>query len=696
MKTNLFVCRLLVCLVIASATLHADEGMWTYNNFPKEIVKAKYGFTASQEWLDHVQLSSVRFSTGGSGAFVSAGGLTFTNHHVAADCIHDLSVAGKDYVKDGFYAPTPVQEMRCQDMSADQLLSINDVTSVVNANTKPGMSDAEVAQAQRTAMSDIEHKCSTSPDTRCEVVALYSGAVFNLYKYKRYSDVRLVFAPEFDIAFFGGDPDNYTYPRYDLDIAFFRVYENGKPARLENYLRWSTSGARENELVFASGDPGATNRLKTVAQLEFLRDVYYRVLIETQRRWIDSLQKFADESRENARISQEFIYGAKNGFKAFVGSEAGLQNQALMDKKRAAEQRFRALYDAKHHDGPDPWQRISDAMKAETEIYMNLTYLERMRGFADQLSRYGRQLVRAAEERNKPSGDRLREFSDSALPGLEQRLFASTPVNKKLDAAILAESFVQMRDYLSKTDYSEIASLFHGASPEDAAKAFVEGSKLDDPAVRKQLYEGGESAIEASTDPMIVLMRSVDAKSRAVRKRYDDEVDSVEKSEGTKLAQARFAEYGFGEPPDATSTLRLSYGAVRGYVDGGKPVPFSTTIDGAFKHAFEHENTPPYKLPDSWTNAKPKLSLSTPLDFVSTADVIGGNSGSPVVNTAGEVVGIVFDANTQALASNFVYSDEAGRAISVDVRAIQEALRKVYNATALDHELTEGQTQAHP
>jgi Peptidase S46 len=696
MKTNLVVCRLLVCLVIASATLHADEGMWTYNNFPKDKVKAKYGFAASQEWLDHVQLSSVRFSTGGSGAFVSAGGLTFTNHHVAADCIHDLSVAGKDYVKDGFYAPTPVQEMRCPDMSADQLLSINDVTSTVNANTKPGMSDAEVAQAQRTAMSDIEHKCSTSPEIRCEVVALYSGAVFNLYKYKRYSDVRLVFAPEFDIAFFGGDPDNYTYPRYDLDIAFFRVYENGTPARLENYLRWSTSGARENELVFASGDPGATNRLKTVAQLEFLRDVYYRVLIETQRRWIDSLQKFADESPENARISQEFIYGAKNGFKAFVGSEAGLQNQAVMDMKRAAEQRFRALYDAKHHDGPDPWQRISDAMKAETEIYMNLTYLERMRGFADQLSRYGRQLVRAAEERNKPSGDRLREFSDSALPGLEQRLFASTPVNKRLDAAILAESFVQMRDYLSKTDYSEIAALFHGASPEDAAKAFVEGSKLDDPAVRKQLYEGGESAIEASTDPMIVLMRSVDAKSRAVRRRYDDEVDSVEKSEGTKLAQARFAEYGFGESPDATSTLRLSYGAVRGYADGGKPVPFSTTIDGAFKHAAEHENTPPYKLPDSWTNAKPKLSLSTPLDFVSTADVIGGNSGSPVVNTAGEVVGIVFDANTQALASNFVYSDEAGRAISVDVRAIQEVLRKVYNATALDHELTEGATQAHP
>ena len=351
--------------------------MWLYNAFPKDKVKVEYAFEPTPAWLDHVRLSSVRFSNGGSGSFVSPEGLTLTNHHVGADCIHDLSVDGKDYMKNSFYAPTHGQEARCPNLAVDQLVGIDDVTSKINAAVKPGMSAAEAGQAQRAAMSTIEKECAVSAEIRCDVVTLFSGAVYNLYSYKRYTDVRLVFAPEFDIAFFGGDPDNYMYPRYDLDVAFFRVYENGKPAHVENYLKWSRAGVKEKELVFVSGNPGATNRWKIMSQLEFLRDVDYPKRIESQKRWIVVLDKFARESPENARLAQEYIFGAKNGLKAIAAYESGLQNKDILAKKAAQENTLRAAYKAKNPDLPDPWQKIADAMKVQTDIYNRLTYLER-------------------------------------------------------------------------------------------------------------------------------------------------------------------------------------------------------------------------------------------------------------------------------------------------------------------------------
>ena len=687
---------LALCFVFSTVAL-ADEGMWLYNEAPKDKIKAKYGFELTQQWLDHVRLSSVRFNNGGSGSFVSADGLTFTNHHVGAGCVQQLSTEGHDYIKAGFYAKTQADEAKCPNLELNQLVGIEDVTDKVNAGVKPEMSAADAGQAQRAAMSQVEKECATSTGLRCDVVTFYSGQVYNLYKYKKYTDVRLVFAPEFDAAFFGGDPDNFTYPRYDLDITFFRVYEDGKPAHLENYLRWSRTGVKDGDLIFVSGHPGTTNRQQTMAQLEFTRDVAYPMALATLKRRIELLQEFSKQSEENARIAKEDIFGLQNSQKALTGYESGLLDKSIMHAKAADEAKLQGSYkaDARNAGTPDPWDEIAQAMKLQREIYPQLIYLERMRGFVfgAGLPLTARLLVRAAEEKPKPNGDRLREFRDSALPSLEQQLFSTAPVYKSLETVLLADSLAEMRDALGK-DNSDVQKVLNGRTPADAAKDIIAGTKLDDVAVRKQLYEGGQAAIAASNDPLIVAMRAIEPDALAARKQFDDKIDSVVRRDGTLIAKARFTQSGFAQPPDATFTLRLSYGAVKGYEENGKHIPYFTTMGGAYEHAAEHNNQPPYNLPESWMNAKAKLDLKTPMNFVSTADIIGGNSGSPTVNKQGEVVGIIFDGNIESLPGNFAYSDVQSRAVSVDSRGIQEALRKIYGATALADELSGSKGEA--
>jgi hypothetical protein len=685
MKTRLLIFGLI--LALATPLALADEGMWLYNAFPKDRVQKQYGFVATQDWLDHLQLSSVRFNNGGSGSFVSADGLAFTNHHVGADCIGKLSTSGTDYMKTGFYAKTQAEEAKCPDLELNVLSGIDDVTAKVKGAATAAMSTADAGQAQRSAMSAVEKDCATSTGLRCDVVTLYSGEVYNLYKYKKYTDVRLVFAPEFDAAFFGGDPDNFTYPRYDLDITFFRIYENDKPVHLDHYLQWSKVGVKDGDLIFVSGHPGGTDRLKTVAQLQFLKNTDYPSRLANYKRRIDMFQKFSAKSPENARIAQEDIFGYQNSQKAIKGEYEGLQDLAMMSQMNTAEREREKAYLDKHVGEPNPWQEISNAMKTNREIYDPLTYVERMRGFPTDLTMYARQLVRAAEEKPKPNGDRLREYRDSALPSVEQKLFSTAPIYKSLATANLALVLTQMREALGPEDPAVKASL-NGKSPEEAAKALIGGTKLDDVAVRKQLYAGGKAAVDASTDPLIVLMRNVDPEARAVRKRFDDEVDAVVRRDGATIARARFAQTGFTQPPDATFTLRLSYGTVKGYEENGKKIPYFTTIAGAFQHSEEHGNKPPYNLGASWPKMKSKLKLDTPLNFVSTADIIGGNSGSPTVNRAGEVVGIIFDGNIQSLVLNFYYDDRQARAVSVDSRGIIEALRNIYGADALANELT--------
>ncbi len=687
-----------ICLALSflfSTVASADEGMWLYNEAPKDKIKAKYGFELTQQWLDHVRLSSVRFNNGGSGSFVSADGLTFTNHHVGAGCVQQLSSEGHDYIKTGFYAKTQAEEAKCPNLELNELVGVEDVTDKVSAGVKPEMSAADAGQAQRAAMSQIEKDCATSTGQRCDVVTFYSGQVYNLYKYKKYTDVRLVFAPEFDAAFFGGDPDNFTYPRYDLDVTFFRVYEDGHPAHLEHYLRWSRKGVKDGDLIFVSGHPGTTNRLQTRAQLEFTRDVAYPMTLATLKRRIALLQDFSKQSEENARIAKEDIFGMQNSQKALTGFESGLLDRSIMDAKAADETKLRTSYttDARNVrtagnvGTADPWDEIAQAMKVQRGIYPQLAYLERLRGFASGLPQIARVLVRAATEKPKLNSDRLREFRDSALPSLEQQLFSTAPVYKSLETVLLADSLSEMQDALGK-DNPDMLKVLNGKTPADAAKDIIAGTKVDEVAVRKQLYEGGEAAIDASNDPLIVAMKAIEPDARTARKSFDDKIDSVVRRDGTLIAKARFAQSGFAQPPDATFTLRLSYGAVKGYKENGKDIPYFTTMGGAYEHAAEHKNQPPYNLAESWMKSKSQLDLKTPLNFVSTADIIGGNSGSPTINQQGEVVGIIFDGNIESLPWNFAYSDEQGRAVSVDSRGIQQALRKIYGATALADELS--------
>jgi nicotinamide mononucleotide adenylyltransferase len=684
---NRFVSIALTSVLLCSSAAVADEGMWLYNEPPKDKIKAKYGFELTQPWLDHVRLSSVRFNNGGSGSFVSPDGLTFTNHHVGAACVQQLSTEGHDYIKSGFYAKTQADEAKCPNLELNQLVGIDDVTDKVNAAVKPGMSAAETGASQRAAMSQIEKDCTTSSGLRCDVVTFYSGQVYNLYKYKKYTDVRLVFAPEFDIAFFGGDPDNFTYPRYDLDITFFRVYENGSPAHSDNYLKWSATGVADADLIFVSGHPGNTGRLLTMAQLEFLRDVQYPSVLNILKRRIALLEDFNKQSAENARVAKEDLFGLQNSLKGVNGYQSGLLDKTIMDQKAADEAKLRASFksDPKNAGVVDPWDEIAQAIKVQQSIYMNLTYVERLRGFP-RLATNARTLVRAATEKTLPNQDRLREFRDSALPSLEQQLFSTEPIYKNLEIVDLTESLTEMEEALGK-DNPDVQKVLQGKTPSDVAKDLINNTKLDDVSARKQLYEGGKAVIDASTDPLIVVMRAIDADARAVRKEFEDKVDSVVRRDGGAVAKARFAQSGFTQPPDATFTLRLSYGVVKGYEENGKAIPFATNLGGAYEHAAEHGSQPPYSLPESWIKSKSTLDLKTPFNFVSTADIIGGNSGSPTVNKKGEVVGIIFDGNIQSLPWNFAYSDAQGRAVSVDSRAIQEALRKIYGATALADEL---------
>jgi Peptidase S46 len=486
MRRSILVAMALLCLAGATSVALADEGMWLFNIPPTQQVKAKYGFQLTKPWLDHVRLSSVRFNNGGSGSFVSPDGLTFTNHHVGATCIHELSTGGKDYMQTGFYARTQAEEAKCPDLELNELLDIQDVTVKVNANVKPGMSVAEQAQVQRAAMSSLEEACATSADIRCDVMTLYSGAMYHLYKYKKYTDVRLVFAPEYESAFFGGDPDNFEFPRYDLDITFFRVYENGHPAHLENYFKWSTRGVKQGDLIFVSGNPGSTGRLDTMAQLEFLRDTAYPLVLESLERRAMVLRQFSAKSEENARIAQEDLFGIDNSVKAIKGYDSGLLDRALIAKKESEEATLKqalAKDPQKQAEYGDPFAEITQAMSVEKDIYLPLTYFERMGGFRSDLAEIARLLVRAAAERAKPNGERLREYSEARLPSLQQGLFSSAPIYKSLDRLMLGDSLQEMKERMP--DDPLVKEIIDGNSPTDLAESLISGTRLDEVAYRK-------------------------------------------------------------------------------------------------------------------------------------------------------------------------------------------------------------------
>ncbi|HLL03997.1 MAG TPA: S46 family peptidase [Myxococcaceae bacterium] len=674
-----------IATVLGAAPVLADEGMWTYNNFPSAQVKEKYGFEPTQPWLDKVRLSSARLAAGCSASFVSPNGLVMTNHHCARGCIEQLSTADKDYIANGFYAKTAADELKCPAMEVNQLTSITDVTERLNTATQ-GLTGKQYNDTLKAEMSKIEKDCATSDQVRCDVVTLYQGGKYNLYKYRRFQDVRLVFAPEHAIAFFGGDPDNFEFPRYDLDVAFVRIYQDGKPAPVEHYFKWSRAGVKEGELTFVSGHPGRTSRGLTVAELEYQRDVSLPKTQVLQAELRGMVTEFQKRGPEQKRISNNLLFGVENSLKATKGKHEALLDKKFFAQKVAAEQELRQKVDAnpelKKKYGA-AWDEIARAQEQLKQQRKEQTFIEGTFGFSSTLYTIAKHLVRGSEELPKENGQRLREYTDANLPALKANMFSPAPIYPELEIARLEFSLTKLREELG-ADHPFVKKVLGKESPLKLATRVVNGTQLRDPAVRKQLFEGGKQAVAASKDPMIQLAALVDPDARAVRKNYEENIDAVIRKNSELVAKAKFEVYGTGIYPDATSSLRLSFGSVKGYTEDGKKVAPITSMAGAYER---HTGEEPFALPRTWLDAKGKLKLSTPMNFVSTNDIIGGNSGSPVINKDAEIVGLVFDGNIQSLGGDYGFDESVNRAVSVHSDALIESLQKVYGATRVLEEL---------
>jgi nicotinamide mononucleotide adenylyltransferase len=692
-----FHCAVLLFIGGMTTSALADEGMWLFNAPPLKQLREKYQFEPTPRWLEHLQKASVRFNSGGSGSFVSANGLVITNHHVGADTLQKMGDAQHNYLRDGFYAKTQAEEIKSTDLELNVLMSIDDVTASVTSAVKSDMTSDQASSARNAAIAAIEKESKDKTGLRSDVVTLYQGGAYHLYRYKRYDDVRLVFAPEQQMAFFGGDPDNFEYPRYDLDICLFRVYENGRPAKIEHFLKFNSNGPNDGELTFVSGSPGKTDRQLTLDEMADMRDRYlpYVLSLFYRREVLESA--YSMRSFENARKAREDLFGDQNNRKRYDGYLAGVLDPQIWSALEAREGKLRDAIgrDSKFKSTLSAYDRIKGA---QAEIAKNApiyNYLEQERpvtigyrgprAFAGNLFKYARLLLRAADERAKPNGERIPMFRDSARESLELELFSSEPVYDDYEILRLSDS---LTDFASRfgAENPLVKQVLAGKSPHARAVELVTGTKLKDAAMRKDLYGKDAAALQAVRDPMIDLVRMIDAPARRARKTNDAQ-DEIKKQAYSEIARARFAIQGASTYPDATFTLRLSYGTVRGYEQDGKQIPSFTDLAGLYHRSAEHDNKPPFDLPKRWVDKKAGLNLATHFDFVSDADIIGGNSGSPVVNKANEFVGIIFDGNIQSLVLDCIYTDTQARAVSVDSAAIIEALRKVYGASGLADEL---------
>ncbi|HXD87161.1 MAG TPA: S46 family peptidase [Urbifossiella sp.] len=663
-------------------TAISDEGMWLLNDPPRELLKKKYGFDLTDAWLRNAQLASVRLNSGGSGGFVSQDGLLVTNHHVAADAVQKLSKAGSDMLANGFYAPTRDKELKCPDLEINVLQEMLDATAEVNAAVKPEMKAGEAFAARRAVMADIEKKSLDATGLRSDVITLYNGGQYHLYRFKKYTDVRLVFAPESGIAAFGGDVDNFEYPRFGLDVAFFRAYENGEPAKTPHFFKWSDTGPKENDLVFVTGHPGSTQRLETHAKLQHRRDITLPYTLYRLRTLEAAVTQFGEQSPENRRRAATDLHRVANARKAFSGQYQGLLDPKIMERKQQEEAGLMAK-----SDSPAAWTTIAESQRKFAEFEKPYSLLETGHAFYSELFHIARHCVRMADELPKKSSERLRECRDSNLESLKFGLFSPAPIYRDLERTKLTASLTFLAENLGGEHPIVIAAMA-GKNPAARAEDLVAGTQLLGPAERKRLVERGKKAIDASTDPMIVLAKLVDAEARKLRTRYETEIEEPERQAYAAIAKLRFQVFGKNLAPDATFTLRLAFGVATGYEVAGEKLHFHTTFGGAFERSALLGGKEPFELPARWRDGKAKLDLATPFNFVSTADTIGGNSGSPVLNRAGELIGINFDRNRHGLVRNFVYTDVQARHVAVHCRSVLEALRKLYGADRLLAELT--------
>ena len=702
---------LLACAALWACAAVADEGMWLFNAPPRERLERDHGIGLSPEWLLHLQQAAVRFNSGGSGAFVSEDGLVVTNHHVAAGCLQKLGDAAHDYHRDGFAAATRDDELKCHDLELNVLISIEDVTPRVTAAIAAGLSPEAAAESRRAVLAAIEQESLASTGLRSDVVTLYQGGAFHLYRYRKYTDVRLVFAPEHQIAFFGGDADNFEFPRFDLDICFFRAYEHGKPARVPHRLVWSTQPVAAGDLVFVAGHPGHTDRDDTVAELLSMRDRRLPFDLRNLNRLEALYRGYADEGPEERRQATADLRGVENGRKARQGILAGLLDPALLDGRRRAEAAMRPLVEERLTGVPSPYARIEEAQQILDGIATRHRMLEGAAAFNSGFFANARTILRMTTEDAKPSGERLREYRDSNRGSLELRLYSEEPLFDEFEIVKLADSLTFLAAVCGADD-PLVTKVLAAASPRDRARALIAGTTLgrrpampgrqSRPDTRRELVAGGAAAVAASADTMLALAALVDEESRRLRKTAEA-AEEIKQQAHAEIARARFATHGATLSPDATFTLRLAYGTVKGLGNATQRQPPGgdddasafTTFAGLFARAAAKDHAPPFDLPPRWERLRPELEkdagfLDTHLDFVSTADIIGGNSGSPVVNRAGELVGVIFDGNIDSLVLDLVYDDLRARAIAVDAAGILAALRKVYGADRLIGELLAG------
>jgi hypothetical protein len=682
--------------------LFADDGMWTFDNPPRKLWKERYKFEPTDSWLEHLRLASVRLNDGGSGSFVSPNGLMVTNQHVASGQLQKVSTKEKDYTKEGFYASTSDEELKCPDLECNVLISFEDVSKRVLGAGQPDSFVQAASDSRKSAIAAIEKEETAKTGLKCEVISLYNGGEYWLYRFKKYTDIRLVFAVEEQIAFFGGDNDNFTYPRYDLDVAFFRAYENGKPASTPHYFKWSQHGAAEGDLVILPGNPGSTSRLLTIAQIHFQRDVGNPLQKEVWTSRRDALGKYGERGAEQARQAGSSLRSLNNSLKRLVGQQDGLMNPRMMAKKEGEEKALRDALsqrtDLQRFYG-DAWTQIANAYRDYPQLASRIAFSTLTPSRVDlfgtpfgnpisRLATYAAAIVRYAEETDKPNAQRYEELRESNLESFRFSLLSRAPIYPEMDEFLLTAWLETAAKKLGANDAFVKAAL-NGQTPAAAAARAVRGTKLGDIEIRKALIEGGAAAVTKSDDPMIVLARNVEPVTRELRAWLEQKIQSVETSAGEKLSNARFAVYGRSLPPDANFNLRISYGRVLGYEEDTTLVPYKTTFFGLYDRARSFDEKPPYDLPRRYREGKEKLDLSTPLNFVYTADTIGGNSGSPVINRNGELVGLNFDSNVQKLPNRYWYvdEDEGGRAVGVHSAAIIEAMKKLYGAEKLVTEI---------
>ena len=683
---NLFASLLILCLFLTPA-MQADEGMWTFDNFPAKTVGSKYGFTPSQAWLDHVRSASLRIAGGCSASFISPQGLVMTNHHCVVDCVEQISTPQRNFVDNGFIAKNAAEERKCPAFELDQLVQIRDVSGEVQSALAGKTGDA-ANKALHAKKAELEQSCGKDPSVRCDLVTLYHGGVYDLYRYKRYNDVRLVFAPEFAVAQFGGDPDNFNFPRYDFDIGLLRAYEGDKPAATPDYLQWSANGSKDGDLVFVSGNPGGTSRELTLSQLSFRRDISLPSAIPELSEYRGQLEQFVTRGPEQAREANQSLFFVENDFKVEFGQQQALIDPRFFGQKQQEEQKLRSATaaDPKLAGYVSAWDDIAKVQRERAQLFTRHSTLAGF-GFQSTLLGNAITLVRAAAERTKPNTDRLPEYTDQSLVAVQQELTAAVPIYKDLEELNLTFLFTVTRRDLGADD-AFVHKVLGKESPAQLAHRLVSGTHLEDPKVREALYNGGQSAVSASEDPMIRFAGSINDELLTVRKEYEAKVDAPTRAAAERIAKARFAVYGTSVDPDATFTARLSYGTVKGFEDAeGKSVQPYTNIGGLFSRA---TGAPPFALPESWLNAKSSLNLSLPMNLSTTNDIIGGNSGSPLIDRDGKVVGLIFDGNIFSLGGDYGYDAAKNRAVAVDSRALLEGLQKVYRLDRIVSEIEAG------